>query len=229
MRAGCLLLALIVGLGWAGQALAQPGPVIFADGRLSAKPSASALPAPPTPPSTLPTFTTPTLKATPTPAPTARLSRPSRAAQPSESGASVTKAGDYPTLPPPRKFDPGEGATVQPLPRPSDTPTPPAAPAPLVEPLPVLVEPPALPLPRWYAEAEFLQWWIQGSRLPPVITSSPIGTPPGQAGILGNPGTLVLFEDQSVSGDVHKGARVTVGVSVGPGAGDYPPRSATSA
>jgi hypothetical protein len=216
MRAGCLLLALIVGLGWAGQALAQPGPVIFADGRLSAKPSASALPAPPTPPSTLPTFTTPTLKATPTPAPTARLSRPSRAAQPSESGASVTKAGDYPTLPPPRKFDPGEGANVQPLPRPSDTPTPPAAPAPLVEPLPVVVESPELPLPRWYAEVEFLQWWIQGSRLPPVITSSPIGTPPGQAGILGNPGTRVLFGDQSVSGDVHKGARVTVGYLLAP-------------
>jgi hypothetical protein len=228
MRAGCLLLALIVGLGWAGQALAQPGSVIFTDGPLPTKQASSASPAIPAAPSTLPTFTTPTLKATLTLKATPTLkatltlkATPTRS--PTHTGPLRTgqrlgesEVGDDPPLPPPRKFDPGEGANVQPLPRPSDTPTPPAAPAPLVEPLPVVVESPELPLPRWYAEVEFLQWWIQGSRLPPVITSSPIGTPPGQAGILGNPGTLVLFGDQSVSGDVHKGARATVGYLLAP-------------
>lgn len=311
MRAGCLLLALIAGLGWAGQALAQPRPVILSDLPLpvnraqpaSATPaSAQAMPAPtPTPAMPAPTLTPATTPApihtSAMPAPTLTkpagavddvvpaqfvrpempasypvvrhpsprmqtlstpqpiLPAPALASPPSQAPpapkpimtapvATVPQAlpalapvvpqphaahrlsprlgqsnpGEFlpPILPPPRPLESTDSPSVQPLPRPSDTPNQPPVPAPVIEALPVIDEPPPLLLPRWYAEAEFLQWWIQGSRLPPLITSSPVGTLPGDAGILGNPGTLVLFGDQSVSGDVHKGARATVGYLLAP-------------
>jgi hypothetical protein len=43
--------------------------------------------------------------------------------------------------------------------------------------------------PRLWFEGDFLLWWIKDSRLPPLVTTSP----PASLGVLGQPGTAVLF------------------------------------
>jgi hypothetical protein len=58
---------------------------------------------------------------------------------------------------------------------------------------------------------EYLLWWTKSSPLPPLVTTSPPGTPVGQAGVLGQPGTSVLFGGQDVSDNPRSGGRVTVG------------------
>jgi hypothetical protein len=46
---------------------------------------------------------------------------------------------------------------------------------------------------RFWAEVDYLGWTVRGDRLPALITTSPPGTPRAQAGVLGAPGTTVLF------------------------------------
>lgn len=58
---------------------------------------------------------------------------------------------------------------------------------------------------RWWVRADYLMWWIQGNRLPPLVTTGP------SAGIPGQPGTEVLFGDQSVDDDLRHGVRLTLG------------------
>jgi len=62
----------------------------------------------------------------------------------------------------------------------------------------------------WFG-ADFLLWWTRGDHLPPLVTTSPPGTPETMAGVLGQPGTSVLFGDQSVNGGVRPGLRLTAG------------------
>jgi hypothetical protein len=64
---------------------------------------------------------------------------------------------------------------------------------------------------RVWAEVEYLLWWMKGDRLPPLVTSSPAGTPQSQAGVLGAPGTAVLFGGSSVNDDLRSGGRFTLG------------------
>ena len=47
--------------------------------------------------------------------------------------------------------------------------------------------------------AEYLLWSAKGDKLPPLVTTSPAGTPAPLAGVLGAPGTSVLFGDESVN------------------------------
>jgi hypothetical protein len=47
--------------------------------------------------------------------------------------------------------------------------------------------------------------------LPPLVTTSPTGTPRDDAGVLGVPGTSVLFGNQQVFDDSRSGARLRVG------------------
>jgi hypothetical protein len=58
-----------------------------------------------------------------------------------------------------------------------------------------------------YARGEYLLWWIKNPRFPPLLTTSP----PASAGILGNPGTVVLFGG-SVDAEERSGGRFTAGV-----------------
>ena len=44
---------------------------------------------------------------------------------------------------------------------------------------------------RWWASADYLMWWVQGNQLPALVTTGP------GAGVLGQPGTSVLFGDQA--------------------------------
>jgi hypothetical protein len=62
----------------------------------------------------------------------------------------------------------------------------------------------------WF-DAEYLMWWMRGSSLPPLVTTSPAGTPRGQAGVLGNSATSILFGNSIVNGELRSGGRLTAG------------------
>src|SRR5262249_13779926 len=62
-----------------------------------------------------------------------------------------------------------------------------------------------------WAEAEYLLWWMRGASLPPLVTTSPPGTPQSQAGVLGAPGTRVLFGGSDVNDEARSGGRFRLG------------------
>ncbi len=64
---------------------------------------------------------------------------------------------------------------------------------------------------RFWAEMEYLAWSVKGDRLPPLVTTSPTGTPLPQAGILGSSSTTVLFGDSSVNDGWRSGGRLRAG------------------
>jgi hypothetical protein len=64
---------------------------------------------------------------------------------------------------------------------------------------------------RAWADADLLLWWMRGTTLPPLVTTSPPGTPINQAGVLGNPSTTVLFGNSAVNGSIRVGGRVEGG------------------
>lgn len=55
---------------------------------------------------------------------------------------------------------------------------------------------------RVWARAEYIFWWVQGANLPPLVTTSPPGTPQGQAGVLGD-----NFSPTETSSILYGGAR----------------------
>ena len=59
---------------------------------------------------------------------------------------------------------------------------------------------------RLWFRGEALLWWIRGGETPPLLTTSPGSTPLAQAGVLGQPGTTVLFGDQELNTGLHAGA-----------------------
>jgi hypothetical protein len=69
--------------------------------------------------------------------------------------------------------------------------------------------------PRFWASGEWLYWKPQGSNLPPLVTTSPAGTPRTSAGVLGAPGTQVLFGNVKQNNDWQSGFRVSGGVWLG--------------
>jgi len=66
--------------------------------------------------------------------------------------------------------------------------------------------PPSVPC-RFYGSAEYLLWWTRPANLPPLVTT---GTPASQ-GILGQPGTTILFGGSAVDFGGQSGARFTAG------------------
>ena len=69
-----------------------------------------------------------------------------------------------------------------------------------------------------YVRGEYLAWWFTGDHLPPLVTTSPVGTPAGEAGIIGQSGTSVIFGDQSSNSGVKMGSRITLGAWIAPSA-----------
>lgn len=65
--------------------------------------------------------------------------------------------------------------------------------------------------PPIYLRAELLSWWIDDMNLPPLVTTSPLGTPTNTAGVLGQPGTQILFGDDQAEAVAHLGGRFTAG------------------
>jgi hypothetical protein len=71
--------------------------------------------------------------------------------------------------------------------------------------------------PRFYAQGEYLLWWIRSSRVPPLVTTGPFvpttsvtSLMPGQNGILG-PGTTILLGQRALDNEERSGTRVTAG------------------
>ncbi len=65
-------------------------------------------------------------------------------------------------------------------------------------------------LPLW-GGIEYLLWWEKSEQLPALVTSSPFGTDRDQAGVLGEPGTSILFGGESVDAGTISGGRLTIG------------------
>ena len=66
--------------------------------------------------------------------------------------------------------------------------------------------------PRVWGRAEYLGWWTDGMNVPPLVTTSPADTPQGQAGVLGQPGTAILFGNTGLNTDARSGGRITFGM-----------------
>jgi hypothetical protein len=63
---------------------------------------------------------------------------------------------------------------------------------------------------RFWFRADGLIWWTNGTKLPPLVTTSPQGTPLDQAGVL--PAATVLYGDQTIGDDGRGGVRATMGM-----------------
>jgi len=63
---------------------------------------------------------------------------------------------------------------------------------------------------RWWTRAEYLYWLYDGMQTPPLVTTSPIGTPRTDAGVLGEPGTTVLFGG-GLNNEWQSGGRAQLG------------------
>ena len=61
----------------------------------------------------------------------------------------------------------------------------------------------------FWLETDYLLRWTRGNPLPPLVTSSPAGTPQSLAGVL--PGARVLFGGSNVDGGERNGARLAFG------------------
>jgi hypothetical protein len=61
----------------------------------------------------------------------------------------------------------------------------------------------------WWVNVDYLALWIQANHLPPLVTTSPAGTPRSAAGVL--PGATILFGDDYIDGGARNGGRVTLG------------------
>ncbi|HLN30905.1 MAG TPA: BBP7 family outer membrane beta-barrel protein [Gemmataceae bacterium] len=62
----------------------------------------------------------------------------------------------------------------------------------------------------WFS-GEYLLWWVKGGQLPPLVTTSPAGTPRDMAGVLGQPGTQVLFGGNATQSEPFSGGRFNFG------------------
>lgn len=62
----------------------------------------------------------------------------------------------------------------------------------------------------WY-DAGYLLWWTKATDPPALATTSPVGTDPNDAGVLGEAGTSVLFGDSSLQGSERNGGQFELG------------------
>lgn len=64
---------------------------------------------------------------------------------------------------------------------------------------------------RVYGRVEYLLWWFDGMHAPPLVTTSPAGTPQAQAGVLGQPGTTILYGGDEILNGSRDGLRLSLG------------------
>ncbi len=64
---------------------------------------------------------------------------------------------------------------------------------------------------RFWFDADYLLWWVKGSPLPPLVTTSPLGTPLPQVGVLGGPNTSILVGNGGSDTEERSGGRFGVG------------------
>ena len=70
-----------------------------------------------------------------------------------------------------------------------------------------------------WGRAEYLYWYTPGMNTPALVTTSPMGTPQDEAGVLGQAGTETLFGGGKLLEDTRHGGRVQAGLWFGPGFG----------
>ncbi len=66
-------------------------------------------------------------------------------------------------------------------------------------------------VPNIWVDPAYLLWWVKGFSTPPLVTTSPAGTPRAVAGVLGQPTTSILSGGSAMAGDVRSGGRINVG------------------
>ncbi len=66
-----------------------------------------------------------------------------------------------------------------------------------------------------WVDLDYLVWWTRGAQLPPLVTTSPSGTPADAAGVLGVAGTTVLVGNQNVLEGSRNGMRLRIGSWLG--------------
>jgi hypothetical protein len=64
---------------------------------------------------------------------------------------------------------------------------------------------------QWWVSADYLFGWVRGSNLPPLVTTSPQGTARESAGVLGQPGTSIVFGNSVENNDLRSGFRLGAG------------------
>lgn len=64
---------------------------------------------------------------------------------------------------------------------------------------------------RIWGSVDLLSAWVRGMRLPPLVTTSPQGTPANIAGVFDSPSTSILFGDQRVNTEGRIGVRLALG------------------
>lgn len=64
---------------------------------------------------------------------------------------------------------------------------------------------------KYWGSFELLMWWRRGQELPPLVTTSTLGTPINEAGVLGFDSTTLIYGDERVGREARAGARLTVG------------------
>jgi hypothetical protein len=62
-----------------------------------------------------------------------------------------------------------------------------------------------------WLRGDYLVGWLRGAHLPPLVTTSPPGTPQSSAGVLNVPGTTTLFGDSKVNDGARSGFRMDMG------------------
>lgn len=62
-----------------------------------------------------------------------------------------------------------------------------------------------------WVQADYLLWWTKGASLPPLVTTSPDETPRQDAGVLGEPGTQIVFGNQRYLNEARSGGRIEFG------------------
>jgi hypothetical protein len=67
-----------------------------------------------------------------------------------------------------------------------------------------------------WMRADYLMWWTSGSNLPPLVTTSPNGTAPAEAGVLDATNTSTIFGSQTVNSGGRSGYRTLVGMWLDP-------------
>jgi hypothetical protein len=68
----------------------------------------------------------------------------------------------------------------------------------------------------FWADIDFLLGWRHGIRNPPLVTSSPNGTPAAVAGVLGQPTTSIVYPTEAIGEEARPGARVAIGAWLDP-------------
>ncbi|MCO6457968.1 MAG: BBP7 family outer membrane beta-barrel protein [Pirellulaceae bacterium] len=69
---------------------------------------------------------------------------------------------------------------------------------------------------RLWVRGEYLLWWTSGNPLPPLVTTSPNNTGRDAAGVLGQPGTQILFGSDDLDSGSRSGGRITLGYWLDP-------------